>query len=326
MNTNKTRDILVTNINVELLDDIKYIVMLNMDMDTLAGFCRNSKSIVCNNEQFWQAYVTGNNFYFAVPKDYKMLNQLTKNDSTWKEIFYNTYNLNTFIENNQQKNIKLFIDVLVKNGKIDTLKPYLIHNTFSTIVDDIIISGLKYNNYNIMDFMLAQNPNILDIFKIAQYANNKSYDYILSVNDDILPGNFVQQVITSNNVPLFKHIITKKEQITQQLMTIAITSGNIDMVQYLLSFKPNVNLSIGADIVYAKVSAELFSIGKDKEKIGNMAAYLVNNKIYGTKDSFIKYLIKTQNIKVLNDVNPPKEQKYITYAKNYLLSYEWFTN
>lgn len=185
MNTNKTRDILVTNINVELLDDIKYIVMLNMDMDTLAGFCNKSETIVCNNEQFWQAYVKSDNFYFAVPKDYKTLNKLTQNDSTWKEIFYNTYNLNTLIENDDRKKIKLFIDVLVNNGKIDTLKPYLVHNTFSTLVDDIIISGLKYNNYDILDFMLAQSQDILDIFKIAQYANGESYDYSLSVNKNM---------------------------------------------------------------------------------------------------------------------------------------------
>lgn len=302
-----------------LPNDTLYVIMQNMDMDGLAYFCKSNKYLnnLCNNDQFWEEYVHGNNFYMFVPKKYKYLHPLTNTNSSYKEIFHNVHALNYALKNKLPINV--IIDNLVISGKLDTLRPYFFKDVNDKIYDAIIISGLKYGTHEILDLY---DNDAISLQNLATNLSPASYDYLYKQ----LFNNITSAAITYNNVPLIKHIIKSKEQITQQLVNTAINSYNVEIVDYFLSFQPTVNIQKGINYMYGKVISPLFDKGKDKQQVLSMVHYLMDHQLYGDDDNFIMYLIKTQNIKLLNQFNPQKTNKFISYAKNYPLSYDWFTN
>ena len=137
--------------------------------------------------------------------------------------------------------------------------------------------------------------------------------------------NFISLFIIYNNLPLIQHLITSVDQITQNMIYTAMNSYNLLVLDYLLSFHPNIDITTGVNYMYGKVISPLYDKSKDKQQVDDMIDYLMTHQLYGDDDKFIKYLIKTQNIKLLNEFKPPRKYEFIIYAKNYPLSYKWFT-
>lgn len=302
-----------------LPNDTLYVIMQNMDMDVLSYFCKSNKYInnLCNNEQFWKEYIHGDNFYLFMPNEYNQLHPLVNTNSSWKEIFNNVHTLNHALENDLD--IQFIVDNLVMNNKLDTLRPYFFKIVNNKLYDAIIFSGLKYGNHQILDLFTIDNISLKDL---ATYLSPQSYDYLYKY----LYNNIISALITYNNVPLIKHIIKNKKQITQQLVTTAMNSYNTQILDYFLSFSPNVDIKKGINYMYGKIISPLLEKSKDKNQVFLMVDYLMDHQLYGDDDNFIFYLIKTQNIDLLNQFNPPKISKFINYAKNYALSYDWFTS
>lgn len=299
-----------------LTNDAFYAVMQNMDMDELAQFCKSTKHInnLCQSEHFWREYVLGNNFMMVKPGGTGF--KLKQKDCTWKELFGYTHKLKHRM---QQGTHTQFIDFLIKNNKLDVLRPYFkldgsvlkVYGLFEMIV----IAGLKYNVPEILD----KYHNDIEFRTMLTHLSVESYDYLQNhFNHHVL----LNGLISYNNLPVVKHIIRKHKDATMILLSVAVTSCNVDVLDYLLSLNPMIDNNT-INRMYGRALLPLYDVCMNKQKIDEMITYLLDHCYYNG-DNCILYLIKTQNITLLKEINPPKKQEYIIYAQNYPLAYQYF--
>lgn len=291
-----------------LVNDINYIIMMNLNPEDLVNFCLVSNKYIniCNSEIFWNNYVHSDKFVMYVPKDYINVKKIIQTNSSWKEIFYNTYKLNNLLflydnesTNEVEKNIKLFIYNLVLNNKLDTLLPYMIDNSYSFMASSIIEVGLLLNNSIILDYLYnnLQEYNIIQL--MSYYGTPGSYDYMVYVKNMNFNKMFITYLIISGNIILFKHIINDKTKTSDDLLTAAISNANIEITDYSLKLNPKLNPSNGANVIYNKIMSNLLGSSVNKNKIEAMLEYLIKNNIYGNNYSFTLYAIKNHNLDML---------------------------
>lgn len=293
-----------------LVNDINYIIMMNLNPEDLVNFCYVSHKYinVCDSEIFWNNYVHSDKFVIYVPNDYTNVNKIIQINSTWKEIFYNTYKLNNLLMlydnesinvDNLGKNIKLFIYNLVLNNKLDTLLPYMIDNSNSFMASAIVEIGLLLNNSVILDYLYnnLQEYNIIQL--MSYYGTPGSYDYMVYVKNINFNRSFLLLLIISGNIILFKYVINDKTKTTDELLTTAISNANIEITDYLLKLNPKLNPTNGANLIYNKIMSNLFGNSINKNKIEAMLEYLIKNKIYGNNYSFTMYAVKNHNFDML---------------------------
>lgn len=286
-----------------LYNDIYYIVMMNMDPDTLHHFCHTSKkySNVCQNDAFWKEYMI-TQFTFYIPTNYNnmSLNSIIPSYS-WHEIFEEAYHLNSLLEGYDKQTITRekiveYIHYLVQHNHIDILRMYLT-NTITMLSSIIVDAGVLYDNDIILDYLYDKRELYLLQFILATYGTPYSYDYFIGKGVSF-PPTFIISVIQANNVVLFKHLMTL-QPVTQKMLDAAIINGSIEITE-LIRKNTNLDPTIGANFVYNSIISKLFGLAKNRDKLIKMEAYLLKNHIYGNNSNAVLYAIKTGNIDMLD--------------------------
>jgi hypothetical protein len=287
-----------------LYNDIYYVVMMNMDPETLYHFCHTSKkySNICENNAFWKEYMM-TQFNFYIPKDYNNapLNPIISTYA-WHDIFEEAYHLNTLLEGYDNQTVtkeKLveYIHYLVQHNHIDILRMYLLDK--ETILSSIIIdAGVLYDNDIILDYLYNQRESYFLPLILMTYGTPYSYDYIISKGVSFTPM-FILNVIKMNNVVLFKHLMAL-QPVTQKMLDTAIINGSIEITDLIRQKYPNLDPNVGANTIYNSMISKLFSVSKNRDKLINMEAYLLENRIYGNNSNAVLYAIKTGNIDMLD--------------------------
>lgn len=287
-----------------LYNDVYYIVMMNMDADTLYNFCHVNKKYVkvCQNDAFWKEYMM-HKFTFYVPEDYHdvELNPVGIIHS-WHNMFIEAYHLNKLLEGYDQLTVNRqdmvnYIHSLIKNNHIDVLQMYLVNK--QTVVSSIIVdAGVMYNNDVILDYLYKNENLFLLNGIIANYGTPYSYQYFVQKNV-IFPPTFPISVIQANNLDLFVYI-TSLIPVTQKMLDTAIISGSVEITDYIIKNYPNLDSNIGANIIYTSVISKLFGVSKNKERLQKMVTYLLDNHIYGNNSNAVLYATSTGNIAMLD--------------------------
>lgn len=281
-----------------LYNDIYYIVMMNLDQESLYHFCQSSTKI-CNNEAFWKEYME-TQFIFYVPNNYTALNPIPIITGSWHHTFNQALKLNDLLQKYDNHNItlntlKANIFDIVQHNDIDVLTMYL-EDKVTDVTKIIVNAGVLYNNDIILNYLYDhRNLYILNDI-LAEYGTAGSYKYFN--NKIILPSTFPFSVISFGNVALFKYLITVKE-ITQYMLDSAIIRGNVEIADIIINEYPRLNPNIGANYIYNNVSGKMFKFAKNRDKLLEMEAYLLKNHIYGDNSNAVLYAVKTGNIDML---------------------------
>jgi hypothetical protein len=297
-------------------DEIKMLVMMEMDPITLLNTCRINKAAksLCNDDKFWKDYSKQHLKDIMISSDNQRSEEMgyfsrdTKPDQielvkkdpnlSWKDLFLNMLELSNLwmkykkaeqTRGDTEEAYVQFInkvDEIGKKGWIDVFRPFLYTKYEDEWMDRsaILRTGLRNNLTEVLDHIVANryNSNARGLYNSwSSFISEASPEAALYLQKKgvILDRPIFGSAVAKGNLPLVELLVSKGAKPSANDLEWAIGNRHIPMIQYLWSL--GMDKRIGANLVWDEINH-----GRSEEsqkKFDELLQFYIDNGIFGGK-------------------------------------------